>query len=337
MPEPPPYLSLDARVEYLVSNDYFAAESITEEHRARLARMNFHSFLGYARNYRKLRQDGHLEGVSGTPDDVFALIDLDHQVAAHAFSAIRAAELRLRATMVECYCEHHDPHRAFLDPGTYNAKSARDDGAALVAKLVDGALRYGEPYVANHISAAAKDAGLVPTPKRFDWGQSEAHTALLSGLPLWALVDSMSLGTLGRLIETCKPIQDEPPLWERIAGELSIHKSVFLTSLVSMSNTRNSIAHHARLWMNTTTNSPKRHKRFAKRLRGANNKSHYYALVNIAVFLEGESQTSYLAELDRLTGGSQPYAVGIRELPHRPPSGTPSHDAQSGSSRPASG
>ncbi len=316
MPEPPPYLSLDARVEYLVSNDYFAAESITEEHRARLARMNFHSFMGYARNYRKLRQGGHLEGVSGTPADVFALVDLDHRVATHAFSAIRAAELGLRAATVECYCEHHDPHRAFLDPGTYFAKSESDDGAALVAKVVDGALRYGEPYVANHISAAAREAGLAEVPKRLDRSQIDAHTALVSGLPLWALVDSMSIGTLGRLIETCKPIQDERPLWERIAGELSIHKSVFLTSLVSMSNTRNSIAHHSRLWMNTTTNSPKKLNRFERRLRGADNKSHYYALVNIAAFLGGDAQMPYLDELDRLIEESQPYRVGLRELPH---------------------
>lgn len=316
MPEPPPYLSLDERVEYLVQGNYFTAGSVTEEDRARLARMNFHSFLGYARNYRNLRRDGYLEGTTGTPDDVFALVDRDHQVAAYAFSAIRAAELRLRAATVECYCEHHDPHEAFLDPGTYFAKSDRDDGSALVAKVVDGALRYGEPYVANHISAAAKEAGLAEVPKRIDRSQIDAHTALVSGLPLWALVDSMSLGTLGRLIETCKPIQDEPPLWVRVANELSIHKSVFLTSLVSMSNTRNSIAHHSRLWMNTTTNSPKKLKRFKRRLRGADNKSHYYALVNIAAFLGVDAQMPYLDELDRLIEESQPYRVGLRELPH---------------------
>ena len=113
--------------------------------------MNFHSFLGYARNYRNLSKGGHLKGAVGTPDEVFTLVDLDHRVAAHAFSAIRTAELRLRAATVECYCEHHDPHRAFLDPDTYSALSERDNGAALVAKIVDGALRYGEPYVANYI------------------------------------------------------------------------------------------------------------------------------------------------------------------------------------------
>lgn len=58
----PPFLTLDEQVDYLYRKDYFAPNSFLEEDIARLKSMNFHYFLGYARNFRELYFQRKLTG-----------------------------------------------------------------------------------------------------------------------------------------------------------------------------------------------------------------------------------------------------------------------------------
>lgn len=78
-----PFLSLDERVEYLYDRGYFRVGSIQDKHRRRLEEINFHYFLGYARNFRYLVDKGSISSAK-EPDLVFQLIDLDHTTSAHA-------------------------------------------------------------------------------------------------------------------------------------------------------------------------------------------------------------------------------------------------------------
>ena len=50
----PPFLTVEQRVDYLYDRNYFERGSVTDEHTRRLSGLNFHYFLGYARNYRAL-------------------------------------------------------------------------------------------------------------------------------------------------------------------------------------------------------------------------------------------------------------------------------------------
>ncbi|MFZ1411099.1 MAG: hypothetical protein WAS07_06565 [Micropruina sp.] len=78
----PPFLTVDQRVDYLYNRDYFERGSVTHEHAEQLSRLNFHYFLGYARNYRALVGRRQVQVSRKSPDDVFRVIDLDGKVSA---------------------------------------------------------------------------------------------------------------------------------------------------------------------------------------------------------------------------------------------------------------
>ncbi|MDO4631133.1 MAG: hypothetical protein Q4A82_02440 [Corynebacterium sp.] len=113
-----PFLTLEERVDYLYRKRYFSRDSLSANDKARLNSMNFHYFLGYARNFRELYFEGKLTGEK-SPSRVFRLIDTDAQVSEILYSGIRNAEWLLRHFLVQEYCQKFDPHGSFLDPQNY--------------------------------------------------------------------------------------------------------------------------------------------------------------------------------------------------------------------------
>ena len=93
----PPFLTLDRQVDYLYRKDYFAPNSFLEEDIARLKSMNFHYFLGYARNFRELYFQRKLTGEK-TPSRVFKLIDVDAEVS----SLFRDPKCRVAVEAFSC-------------------------------------------------------------------------------------------------------------------------------------------------------------------------------------------------------------------------------------------
>ena len=114
----PDFLPLEERVNYLYKKDYFARDSFTEQEITRLETVNFHYFLGYARNCRELHFTGRLKGEK-TPDRVFRLIDVDAKVSEALYTGIRNAEWLLRHYLVQAYCEKFDARGSFLDYKNY--------------------------------------------------------------------------------------------------------------------------------------------------------------------------------------------------------------------------
>lgn len=89
----PPHLPKDTqRIEYLRNKGYFGETPFGDELVAQLSHINFHYFLGYARNYARLYELGIFKG-KRDPQHVFDLISLDQKVAALLFDWIRHAEL----------------------------------------------------------------------------------------------------------------------------------------------------------------------------------------------------------------------------------------------------
>lgn len=81
VPTPPPFLNLNERIEYLYRQEYFEKASISDDDAARIDQLNFHYFLGYARNYRMLVGRGLVGASTKKISDVFAIIDQDHTVS----------------------------------------------------------------------------------------------------------------------------------------------------------------------------------------------------------------------------------------------------------------
>ena len=97
----PPHLPNDTqRREYLRNKGYFDETLLSDELVAQLSHLNFHHFLGYARNYAMLHNLGIFKG-NRDPQHVFDLISLDQKVATLLFAWIRRAELGLRNRTVD--------------------------------------------------------------------------------------------------------------------------------------------------------------------------------------------------------------------------------------------
>lgn len=166
MPTPPPFLNLNERIEYLYRQEYFEKTSISDDDAARIDRLNFHYFLGYARNYRMLVGRGLVGASTKKISDVFAIIDQDHTVSEILYRGIRQAEWALRQAVVKHYCACFDSAGSFLDEAQY-LETEVGSSARRVSSVLDQTLRYREPYVSQHVDETAKVLGLHRF-KRYD-------------------------------------------------------------------------------------------------------------------------------------------------------------------------
>lgn len=314
----PPFLTVEERVQYLYDREYFAPGTVGDDHRARLAETNFHHYLGYARNYRALVGRSQIQVAHKHPDDVFRVIDLDARVSALIHEGLRSAEWRLRASAVEHYCAKFPSTTSFLDASQYRAVDA-DSPHRLVENILLHIYRHDEPYVGECLRAAARSQG-IPKPRRYEVGSHADCVALAADLPLWAVIDSFSLGLLGQFVMHCDRDQSSP-VWKAVAKDLDIGAQVFETQVKSLAYLRNSVAHHARLWMRPTADSAKKPRLFDKRLRGAHPKSMYWAFMNLATFLPKDQRQPFAQRVDDLTSEDPIYRHGITNVHEQPKQG----------------
>lgn len=160
MPAEIPFLTPDQRVEYLYERDYFPPGSLTEENRSQLEQINFHYFLGYARNYRMLVRRGLIPAKEKAPDDVFAVIEHDHRVSDLLYSGLRRAEWNLRRLAVEHYCQRFPSVKSFLKTEQY-VETEEGSAHQLITSILHQILRHGEPYVVEHLRKKANEQGLA--------------------------------------------------------------------------------------------------------------------------------------------------------------------------------
>lgn len=315
MPAPTPFLDLDDRVRYLYERDYFPAGTLTDEHRARLEKLNFHYFLGYARNYRMLVGRGLIDRCQKDPDDVFELIEMDHKVAGLLYGGLRRAEWSLRSSVVEHYCDHFTAADSFLRPDQYLAVD-QDSPQEMVERLLSQIIRYGEPYVDAHIKTAAEETG-HQRPKQYERASHDLCASYVRDLPLWSVIDSFTLGLLSRFITQCDPRGGNTlPVWKEVAQDLEVATGIFLSNIESLTVLRNLVAHHARLWMRPTTNSPRAPKYFKSQLRGTDPKAMRVAFLNLALFQGRDGRDDFATAIDNLLRENPIYYYGVTKVHH---------------------
>jgi abortive infection bacteriophage resistance protein len=140
---------------------------------------------------------------------------------------------------------------------------------------------------------------------------------LVQNLELWSIVDGLSLGTLSRFITECDNRENSTDrVWKLIANDLGVAKAVFPTNIMSLTVLRNTVAHHARLWMRPATQAPKQPKVFAKRLRRADHKSMLVAFYNLALFQGPEGYRDFADRVDALVSADPVYAYGVQKVHH---------------------
>ena len=310
----PPILSLDDRIQYLEDKKYFPCGSISPENCRRLDTLNFHYFLGYARNYYKISR--HTDLVSSPSiDDVFEIIDSDHKMSTYLYSGLRNAEVYLRASFVKNFCQYYNPVD-YLDLDCYTNMGGNRTPEALVNDMMHHVLRYREPYVRTRITTAAQNIlGSNKPPEAIgEWGGTERVRDVLQNLPLWSVVDSFSLGLLSKAIEMCQAPRGrgKDPFYKNIASDMEINHNLFLTNIRSLTTLRNSIAHCNRLWMKPTTDTPKKPKKFNRQLRDIDSKGMYISFANVALFQTPIGDALFLEGINEICDMNSLYAFGIK-------------------------
>lgn len=307
----PTFRTLEERVDYLYKKDYFARDSFTKCDIDRLKSMNFHYFLGYARNFRELHFDGKLSGQK-TPDRVFRLIDTDARVSEALYSGIRNAEWLLRHYLVQEYCKKLDPCDSFLDFENYLNLGGDYTNDHLARGLMNDILEYSETYVVEQLYEASK-ALKCELPKRCDVSNWKRCRALSKDLPLWSVVDSFSLGRLVKLIQRCDSTpDDEQRIWRKIAADMDIQSGRFDSGMESLRSLRNLVSHQSRLWLRPTTHTAKKQGQFRKKIAHCHRKSMLPAFYNVASFQGTEEKRLAFAErLESIIDPEPDYKFGV--------------------------
>lgn len=305
-----PFLNPEQKVAYLYERSYFPKGALTTHHEARLRTLNFHYFLGYARNYRLLSDQGSAGITAVHPDDVFRMIDRDHEMAQLLYKGLRHVEWRLRALAVEHYCARFDACGTYLRPAQYLAE--RPDGQGeMVRAILNSVVRHSEPFVHDHIGKLANAKG-CQRPKRYETSRHDEPVSYVEDLPLWAVIDSFTLGTLSHFITECDRNNDpNRRVWKSVADALEIRHPVFHANIESLTVLRNQVSHHARMWMRPTTVTPKTPKVFKNQLRGAGHKSMMIGFANLALFHGPNDRQAFFNEVDTMATQDSLYQHGV--------------------------
>ncbi|MCC4247483.1 Abi family protein [Microbacterium testaceum] len=300
------------RVEYLVRRGYIEDETLSGEAESFLAQTNFHYFLGYARNFRKLRREGLIDG-DDRIDRVIKMVEIDHEVSTRLFTALRTLEWRLRATLVDRHCDLYEPRACFLHSEHYRVMNPKARPIHQVVR--EQILRSREPFVRGTFEAFELAHGRVwqDSPENMDKAD---QLAAMETLPIWAAVDGWTLGALERIITETAPVHDGTTdrwLWKEVASAFGVANALFHTQLTSVIVTRNLVAHHSRLWMRPTASSPKRPKIYRNVSSDAEPKSMYVAWLALAAFLRPAGGDKHLlADLDALLSRDPLYERGVK-------------------------
>lgn len=316
VPVPPDLPKDTQRLEYLRQKGYFGETSFSDDLVAQLSCINFHYFLGYARNYARLFELGIFEG-NRDPQHVFDLISLDQKVATLLFDWIRRAELGLRSRTVDFFCANGSP-TSYLDESRLIQLSEDYDKREIIGGMLKEIFRYGEDYVVSSLNKRADQLD-CKKPNRYSPASHDLCLSLTQDLALWSVIDCFSLGQLGKFIMMCDADVDDhgQRTWRRLAADLDMKARVFSSGIESLSNTRNLVCHHARLWMRPATHSPKKPKIFNKQLRDVDPKSQLMAFANVAHFQRSDLKKEALESIFSLVKSNEMYFYGISQTSHK--------------------
>ncbi|APT93804.1 hypothetical protein CPHO_11215 [Corynebacterium phocae] len=298
---------------------------LTNTERDWLETINFHYFLGYARNLRQLRREGVVD-VDPTIGTLRSLIADEEELAAFLTPWLRRAEWYLRTLTVKHFCSAPGHGEGYLDTSRWTSLR-QGDRPQLQTKILDGIQRHGEPYVAKHLTEAASRMGLKSRPRFCPGSNEELWLELTKNLPLWAVVDSFSIGTLGKFIQMCGVAEGKEsgvslavPVWKEISKELGISAKHFSVTVDAFGVLRNTVFHHQRLWLRPMAKSPGMPKDLQRRYRegefkNQNKQAQFVVLVVLSRLLPGDLRAIYLQELEEFLEQRPLLKLGIMTSP----------------------
>lgn len=321
---PIPYLPLEKQIDFLYEHRMINTTELGSEDLDWISSHNFHYLLGYARNLRSLREN-HLFSAPNDLDTLRKLIAKESEFVGFLTPWLRKAECHLRSLTVKYFCSLQNHGEGYLN--TEKWKSFKEgDLDKLQFNMLDSIRRHGEPYAVRYLENSAEELR-VKLPDHCGPDNLELWKSLTEHLPLWAVVDSFSIGTLGKFIEQCGQLAadhnsgDEPvEMWKLISQELGIGKRNFGVTVNAFGVLRNTVLHHQRLWMRPMAISPGLPNEFERKyrhleLKRKNKEAQFIILVVLSKLLPKQDRNRYLMELEAFLAEAPLFAVGIETSP----------------------
>lgn len=250
-------------------------------------------------------------------EELFRVIELDHQVSHKLYGGIRAAEWNLRASIVQHYCQKYSSVGSFLREEQFLNVDPEFTPKDMQITIVNHALRYQENYVREHVDRQSA-AMNIQRPRKCSRHNIEKYSQLIDGLPLWSIIDSFSLGLLARFIMTCDK-SNENRVWKSVAADFEIPNQIFDASLRSLLSLRNLVAHQSRLWMRPTTNTGKPPKKLKNYLRTTDDKAMHVSFVNLSLFQGRQAEhVKFSQEITEKAQGNEHYWHGVTKVREQP-------------------
>lgn len=312
---PIPFLCPEQQEQFLREHQMIEDAPLGDEQRRWLESVNFHFLMGYARHYRDLIDEGHVDRPKRF-SDIRGLVDTEAELAAFLTPWIRRAEWVLRAQTVKHFCVQQGTGERYLDRDHWTCRDARQADRLQLSMLRD-ILRHGEPYVTSAIKRQSERTQ-TPIPPWCDHRNKGEVMGLVQELPLWAVIDSFSIGTLGKFLRYCGTQPDgKKSVNDLVAAELGVPKRSFNKIVECFGITRNLLFHHQRLWMRPMPKSPGLSNVLERRypndnLKSAFKQAHFIALASISSLLPPSERVQYLDALDGFLERNPLYAIGIK-------------------------
>ncbi|MDO4762106.1 MAG: Abi family protein [Corynebacterium sp.] len=323
-----PYLSICEQEQYLRDHHMIDAVPLSDEEKRWLESINFHYLMGYARNYRDLVK----AGIITAPQTVSALkelIEAEEKFIAFLTPWLRKVEWHLRALTVKNFCSAQEHGEGYLCTEKW-IEHKPGDVEKLLQKIIESIRRHGENYTTRYLDdQAIRNNITIPQSSTPDTHQT--WLALLQDLPLWAVIDSFSIGTLGRFIMLC---HEQPKscgenmtpeiVWMLVSQDLGITKKRFSVTINSFGVLRNMVFHHQRLWMRPMAISPGMPKDLEKKYRDGqyknkNKQAQFVVLAVLSKILPKHERQVYLEELDKALDQHATFKLGIVSAPFAEP------------------
>lgn len=314
-----PVLSTAEQIDYLVQRSMIASAEVSEQDILWLSGHNFHFVVGYARNLRDMARTGLVES-DGSFCELRGLVESDNELAGFMAQWLRRAELYLREVVVRAYTDVYGHGEGFLDSARFDEATPARHVGTVQREVADDIAKFREPYVQDYLRAAAARHGM-DLPGRANGKNVARWLQLLDALPLWAAIDSFSLGAVGKYVRALEQFRGVyPGARTHMARELGITPRKLDVTIESLSITRNLIFHQQRLWMRPMPKSPGLPKDLARRypdidFDGDFKESHMVALLAIAKLLPHEVRDGYLDQLDGFLTSRPLLARGIVTAP----------------------
>ncbi len=199
----------------IIPNNYFAL--------SKLQRINYYRlsayFLPFQHNKDGDKKDDFLD--SSSFEDIIQLYYFDSELRKIIFEAIESIEIYFRTQITYSHALRYEPF-GYLEKE--NFETSEDFFNIVMSNLKDETKRSQEIFIKHF-----KD------------------TYQTSDLPLWAVVEVVSFGTISKLYAILKTEEQK----EVILKLKDINNNVFKNWLHGLSVVRNICAHHSRLWNKT--------------------------------------------------------------------------------------